>query len=147
MSKDKITESLNISDDFMEYIPNGEILELSDNKTIVNTKLNENASNDYIDARKSIKSLISTGESVIPELADIALQSESPMAYKALSSAIKSLAEMNKMLLELTAQQKDLIGGGIENNDPQQNITNNNVFVGSTEELLRMIRNENNKRL
>lgn len=139
MAKDIIADSLNIDMD-VEYQPFGEISEFDTDDSIVNNKLNDNSTNDYLDARKSIKQLIKTGESVIPELANLAQQSENTRAYEALASSIKTLAEMNKTLLDLTAQQKEnvLSGGNSNNNNGETPATN--MFIGSTEDLLNMIK-------
>ena len=87
-------------------------------------------------ARENIKQLISSGNIALGELATVANQSESPRAYEVLATMMKNLADMNKDLLELQKRKRDL--------QPKESTQNLNidkaVFVGSTTELLKMIK-------
>ena len=87
-------------------------------------------------ARENIKQLISSGNIALGELATVANQSESPRAYEVLATMMKNLADMNKDLLELQKRKRDL--------QPKETTQNLNidkaVFVGSTTELLKMIK-------
>ena len=88
-------------------------------------------------ARNNIRTLITSGNKSIEELASVANQSESPRAYEVLATMMKNLAEMNKDLLELQKRKKELA--------PQSETSkgvniDKAVFVGSTNELLKMIK-------
>ena len=88
-------------------------------------------------ARNNIRTLITSGNKSIEELASVANQSESPRAYEVLATMMKNLAEMNKDLLELQKRKKELApqsetGKGVN--------IDKAVFVGSTTELLKMIK-------
>ena len=88
-------------------------------------------------ARENIRNLIDAGSKAVTDLATVANQSESPRAYEVLATMMKNLSEMNKDLLELQKQKRELA--------PQSESTkgvniDKAVFVGSTTELLKMIK-------
>ena len=88
-------------------------------------------------ARNNMRELINNGNKALTDLASVAHQSESPRAYEVLATMMKNLAEMNKDLLELQKQKRELA--------PQSESTkgvniDKAVFVGSTTELLKMIK-------
>ncbi len=88
-------------------------------------------------ARENIRTLIDTGNKALNDLAYVANQSESPRAYEVLANMMKNLTEMNKDLLQLQKTKKELA--------PQSEAAkgvniDKAVFVGSTTELLKMIK-------
>jgi len=88
-------------------------------------------------ARENIKTLIDTGNKALNDLAYVANQSESPRAYEVLANMMKNLTEMNKDLLQLQKTKRELA--------PQSEVAkgvniDKAVFVGSTTELLKMIK-------
>lgn len=117
-----------------------ELSEFEESDRNVNTSLKQNSTNDYNDARASIKDLIQVGSEVIPDLAALAANSESANVYKVLSDSLKTLSEMNVTLLELTKQQQEIV---VTDKSPDNITNNNNLYVQSTEDLLRMIKNGN----
>lgn len=96
--------------------------------------------NDYEYARKNLYDIIEKGSHALEDIIDIAKQSESPRAFEVVTNLIKTMTEANKDLLELAKSQKEL-----QKEDPQNDgkTINNNLFVGSTSELLKMIKNNN----
>ena len=88
-------------------------------------------------ARQNIRTLIDTGNKAFTDLAYVANQSESPRAYEVLAAMMKNLAEMNKDLLELQKRKKELA----PQSDSSKGVSiDKAVFVGSTTELLKMIK-------
>jgi len=87
-------------------------------------------------ARTNMKTLIDNGNRALTELSAVANQSESPRAYEVLATMMKNLADMNKDLLELQKRKREL--------QPKESTQNVNidkaVFVGSTAELVKMIK-------
>lgn len=87
-------------------------------------------------ARTNMRTLIDNGNKALTELSAVANQSESPRAYEVLATMMKNLADMNKDLLELQKRRKEL--------QPKESTQNVNidkaVFVGSTAELVKMIK-------
>jgi len=103
---------------------------------LVDDEVNQvNSDADF--ARNNMRDLIANGNKALTDLASVANQSESPRAYEVLATMMKNLAEMNKDLLELQKRKKELA--------PQSETTkgvniDKAVFVGSTNELLKMIK-------
>jgi len=88
-------------------------------------------------ARSNMRELISSGNKALGELASVANQSESPRAYEVLATMMKNLAEMNKDLLELQKRKKELV----PQSESSKGVSiDKAVFVGSTNELLKMIK-------
>lgn len=89
---------------------------------------------DYTWTRENIMSLIQTGQNSLEELFEIARQSQNPRAFEVISELIKTVANANKSLLDLHRQRKNL--------DPNAGpgTVNNNLFVGSTADLMSLIK-------
>ena len=90
---------------------------------------------DYEFSRATLKDLITTGTLSLDTLAELARESEHPRAFEVLSNSIKNIGDVTDKLMNLQKQKKDLN----KEDDEQRKVTNNNVFVGSTEELQRML--------
>ena len=88
-------------------------------------------------ARNNMRELISNGNKALTDLASVAHQSESPRAYEVLATMMKNLAEMNKDLLALQKQKQELA----PKSEAAKGVNiDKAVFVGSTTELLKMIK-------
>lgn len=98
---------------------------------------------DFALARANIKSLLEKGEGAFEQLCRIAEATEQPRAFEIVSTLMKTLVESNKQLLELHDQRRQLlpmVSVKKEEEEKKANITNNNVFVGTTEEFLTLMR-------
>lgn len=92
---------------------------------------------DYEYARRNLYDVIEKGSSALEDIMDVAKQSESPRAYEVVTNLIKTMVDANKDLLQLAKTKKEL-----EAKEPEAaQVTNNNLFVGSSAELLKMIKN------
>lgn len=96
---------------------------------------------DYKLARKNIRNLINKGDIAIDELIDVAKESEHPRAYEVVANLIKTMADLNKDLMDIQKKRKDLSGKKIENNPDSPITVDKAVFVGSTKDLIKMIKN------
>lgn len=95
-------------------------------------------------ARTNIKSLINSGSVAMNELLVVARDSQHPRAYEVAANMLKSLADLNKDLLEIQKKKRDLlIVPGQQNTDPNNVNIDKAVFVGSTSELLKLIKQSN----
>ena len=75
-------------------------------------------------------------------LAKVAKESESPRAYEVLGGYLKTLAEVNKQLMDLHKVKRDITPQSGEGETGTGGTTNNNVFVGSTEELQKYLESQ-----
>jgi hypothetical protein len=92
---------------------------------------------DYEFSRSTYKDLISVGTYSMESLAELARESEHPRAFEVLSNHLKSIADITEKLMKLQKNKKELT-----QDDVKREITNNNVFVGSTTELQRLLLNK-----
>jgi|TARA_B110000908_G_scaffold79681_1_gene95491 hypothetical protein len=99
---------------------------------------------DYEFSRKTYKDLINTGVGSLDILAELARESEHPRAFEVLSQAIKNIGDTTDKLMSLQKAKKELNKEEKEKEDLAQ-VTNNNVFVGSTTDLQRLLAQENEK--
>ena len=104
-------------------------------------KIDKDVKDDYEFSRKTYKDLIYTGTRSMDVLAELARESEHPRAFEVLSQTIKNLGDVTKNLMDLQKTKKDLTK---EETDEARRVTNNNVFVGSTTDLQRMLLNKDN---
>ena len=93
---------------------------------------------DYELARSTYKDLINTGMRSLDVLSELARESEHPRAFEVLSRAIKDVADTTDKLMELQKNKKAL-NKEEEEAEKKRLVTNNNLFVGSTADLQKMI--------
>lgn len=101
-------------------------------------ELDKDIKDDYDFSRKTYKDLIYTGTRSLDVLAELARESEHPRAFEVLSQSIKNIGDVTKNLMDLQKTKKSLS----EKDDDYKRVTNNNVFVGSTTDLQRMLLNK-----
>jgi len=106
--------------------------------------IDKDIKDDYEFSRKTYKDLINTGVGSLDILAELARESEHPRAFEVLSQAIKNIGDTTDKLMGLQKAKKELNKEEKEKED-QSKVTNNNVFVGSTTDLQRLLAKENEK--
>lgn len=99
--------------------------------------------NDYEYARQNMYDIIEKGQSALEDIVDIARQSESPRAFEVVTNLIKTLADANKDLMDLAKKNKEL--SKPDSSNEGNKTVNNNLFVGSSSELLKMIKDKANE--
>jgi len=93
---------------------------------------------DYEYTRANLYSLIEKGQEAINGIMELAGESASPRAYEVAGQLIKSVADTTDKLADLQKKLKDL-----EDESTKQttnNVTNNALFVGSTTELSKLLK-------
>jgi len=103
--------------------------------------IDKDVKDDYEFSRKTYKDLIYTGTRSMDVLSELARESEHPRAFEVLSQTIKNISDVTKNLMDLQKQKKDLTK---EETEEAKRVTNNNVFVGSTTDLQRMLLKKDN---
>ena len=99
------------------------------------TKEPDNISNDYNYSRQTYYDLIEKGKESLDLMVEVARESEHPRAFEVLSGMIKNVSEVNDKLMDLNKKNKDISADDIKKIEA----TTNNLFVGSTAELQRML--------
>ena len=99
---------------------------------------------DYRLARKTFRQLINKGNDAIEGISDLAKESESPRAYEVMATLMKTVADTTKDLYALQKMTKDLKAEDKARPQEEQRINvEKAVFVGSTAELLKQVKNGN----
>ena len=105
-------------------------------KNQIQTAIDNNNSDDVSHARTNIRDLIYRGTSSLEDILDVAKASEHPRAYEVAANFLKTLVDANRELAELKFKEDKV---SIEKNVDNRSI--NNFFVGSTTDLLKMMKN------
>ena len=92
---------------------------------------------DYEYTRANLYSLIEKGQEAINGIMELAGEGGSPRAYEVAGQLIKSVADTTDKLIDLQKKLKD-----VEEDSPKttNNVTNNALFVGSTSELSKILK-------
>ena len=107
-------------------------------KTIDNLNLSNDAEEDYKLARENLKSLLNKSDEALDHMMQVAAEAEHPRAFEVLAGMFKTSADMTTQLIDLQKKRHEL---DKLNNEPTETsgVTNNNLFVGSTAELQKML--------
>ena len=92
---------------------------------------------DYKYTRGQLYSLIEKGQEAINGIMEVAGESASPRAYEVAGQLIKSVADTTDKLMDLQKKVKEVEE---ESSKTTNNVTNNALFVGSTSELSKMLK-------
>ena len=97
-----------------------------------------NIETDYKYAREHLYDLIERGQDAIDGILDLSKESEHPRAYEVAGQLIKTVSETSEKLLQIQKMMNDL-----EDDRPKHQTTNQNLFVGSTTELQKLLKKQN----
>lgn len=97
--------------------------------------------NDYEYSRQTYYELIEKGKDALDLAIEIAQQSEHPRAIEVLSGMIKNVGDVNDKLMDLNKKNKDINKKDLPMR--AEGTTNNNLFIGSTTDLQRMLQDAN----
>ena len=100
------------------------------------TKVDE-VKKDYDYTIGNLYSLIEKGQEAINGIMEVAGETASPRAYEVAGQLIKSVADTTDKLADLHKKVKDIEA---DNPKTQNTVTNNALFVGSTSELSKMLK-------
>jgi len=99
----------------------------------------KNIDNDYKYSRDTYYELVEKGKQSLELMIEVARESEHPRAFEVLSGMIKNISDVNDRLMDLNKKKKD-----IDKKEEVKKVANttNNLFVGSTTELQKLLKNE-----
>jgi len=98
----------------------------------------ENIKSDYDYSRETYYDLLEKGKESMELMIEVARESEHPRAFEVLSNMMKNMADINDKLMDLNKKNKDITQQEVK----QLGNTTNNVFLGSTADLQRLLQNE-----
>ncbi len=125
-----IDEALNVESSIVEVDDAPKSIKKREEKTDI--------SKDYEYTRANLYSLIEKGQEAINGIMELAGEGGSPRAYEVAGQLIKSVADTTDKLIDLQKKLKDVE----EETDKKgpNTVTNNAVFVGSTTELQKLLK-------
>jgi len=130
---DSLNDTFNTDDSVeVDAIVKAEDAEIQKNQTRA-----ENVEKDYDYTRGNLYSLIEKGQEAINGIMEVAGETASPRAYEVAGQLIKSVADTTDKLADLHKKVKDIEA---DNPKTQNTVTNNALFVGSTTELSKMLK-------
>ena len=130
---DPIDEALNVKS---EIIPTPEHV-VSKKKNEIKKVEGQDVGKDYDYTRGNLYSLIEKGQEAINGIMEVAGETASPRAYEVAGQLIKSVADTTDKLMDLQKKVKEVEE---DTNKTTNNVTNNALFVGSTSELSKMLK-------
>ena len=98
----------------------------------------EDIKRDYEYTRGNLYSIIEKGQEAIDGILELAQESEMPRAYEVAGQLIKNVADATDKLLTLQQKLKDVQE---EKESKGPTTVNNALFVGSTAELQKLLKN------
>jgi len=104
--------------------------------------IDETVSNDVETARDNIQDAIAVSQQAVQDMLNIAQQSQHPKAYESLNSILKTYADLSMGLVDLQMKKQRLQGKS--GSDDSKKTVNNNLFVGSTADILKMLEGKQN---
>jgi hypothetical protein len=137
--KNNVTDALN---DIFDV--DGELVETKSQNVIKNENnpVSPNLTDDFDTARTNIHDIIYKASSALDYMIELAKASEHPRAFEVVSQLTKTLIDANKDLLDIQKKMKELTAEDKPQNP--QNVTNA-LFVGSTAELQKLLKNGNSE--
>ena len=117
----------------------GEVIDANTGEII--SSADDKIEDDYDKSRTNLHDLLAKGHEALTHALDVAKQSEHPRAFEVVGNLMKQLADVNQQLLDVHQQKQKLDAPKAAD---KAKVTNNNaIFVGSTAELTKMIKNMN----
>ena len=140
--ENRIEKHLNLVEDIPE-----ESVEILNTNEVLPTVVDkeEQEDTDFQYARENMYHIIERGRDAMDELLDIAKAEESPRAFEVFGQLLKNMTDTQEKLMELD-RKKQIIENDGERQEVNraQNVTNA-LFVGSTAELLKLVKQETKK--
>ena len=139
--ENRIEKHLELVEHNKEYYTEAEVLNTSEvlPATIVD---GEEKDTDFRYARENMYHIIERGRDAMDELLESAKAEESPRAFEVFGQLLKNMTDTQEKLMELHRKKQI-----IENDGERQEVTKaqnvtNALFVGSTADLLKLVKRE-----
>ena len=112
--------------------------------SIVRDAFNDSAKEDFTFTRANLKDVIMNATDAIDKLAQIADSSQNPRAFEVLAKLMDTVVNASDKLIETHKKLQDIEKVNEPKNEEAKSVTNN-LYVGSTSDLLKVIQgNKNN---
>lgn len=94
-------------------------------------------SNEYETAKGNVENILRVGTNAMNDLLDLAKLSQDPRSYRVLTELLTAMTAANKDLMEIKLKEVEIRKKDVDSDGPQT--VNNNLFVGSTSEILEIL--------
>lgn len=94
---------------------------------------------DFNHTRENLRALLVTGQKALEQALLVAQASEHPRAFEVVGNLMKQMADVNQQLLDLHNQKQKIEGTTKKDSGPSKTV-NNNLFVGTTADLNKLIK-------
>ena len=135
---DSIDEALNVESEIVRAPKTHDLVNVSDDEIQSEEPTMSDKQKDYEYVRGNLYALIEKGQEAVNGALELAQEGDSARSFEVAINGVKSIAEVSEKLLDLQKKIKDIDAEVVNNN--QTNVTNNSVFVGSTSDLQKMIK-------
>ena len=131
---DGIEDALNVDSEIVPAAPKAEIVDTTATK--------DQLKKDYEYTRGNLYSLIEKGQEAVDGILELAQESDQPRAYAVAGQLIKHVGDVADKLVDLQKKVNE-----IENpkKTKEVNTTNNTMFVGSTADLAKFLKQQKDK--
>ena len=122
----------------VEPIPVAQVIE----QPLVTSSVNAQAlDDDYEVTRTNLHALLTQGQDALYHALSVAKNSEHPSAFEVVGGLMKHVADINHQLLDLHKKRQaiELAAMDRKHGGNETSVTNNAIFVGSTNELSKML--------
>ena len=92
---------------------------------------------DYEYTRGNLYSLIEKGQEALDSILEVAQEGQQPRAYEVVSQLLKNVGDTTDKLMDLQQKKKELT----KDDNKSPTTVNNSLFVGSTAELQKLLKN------
>jgi hypothetical protein len=155
-----MTDAINKALDLVPINQNGNVSKIGPNDNVLygttitqkdeEESKNSEVTDDFEYVREKLYHSATKSQEAVEDMIMIARQSQHPKAYEVLNAAIKTLADVSMSIAELQIKKQKVapkeaspVAGQAEGQGNQ--VINNNLFVGSTAELQKMLEDMKNK--
>jgi DNA-binding ferritin-like protein len=106
-------------------------------------ELDDDLKNDYETSRENLNELIEKGKSAFDDILTIARETEKGRDFEVAATMLKTVLEANEKMLDIHKKIRE-ISNYKQKEETKTNIKNA-IFVGSTKELAKMVKDINEK--
>ena len=139
--ENRIEKHLDLVEHNKSYYTEAEVLNTSVVLPVATTS-EEEKDTDFRYARENMYHIIERGRDAMDELLEIAKAEESPRAFEVFGQLLKNMTDTQEKLMELHQKKQKLENDGERQEVTKaQNVTNA-LFVGSTADLLKLVKRE-----
>ena len=104
-------------------------------KPKIQKQVDDDPTKDYEYSRAQLYDLVEKGQEAVNGILDVCQDSQHPRAYEVAGQLIKHVADTTDKLVDLQRKMKEL-----DEDKGPKSVTNNAMFVGSTSDLQKMLK-------